>query len=62
MLKKALAVGLLAVVAGASAPLWSQDKPATTQPAGGEIPESRIDDACRRILRLKARRNGRAAA
>jgi beta-N-acetylhexosaminidase len=30
--------------------------------ACGEIPESRINDSCRRILRLKARRGRRAAA
>ena len=37
MLKKALALGLLAVAAaGLSAKLWSQDKTATTRPAGAE--------------------------
>ena len=37
MLKKALMLGLLAAaVAGLSAPLWSQDKPAATKPSGGE--------------------------
>ena len=49
MWKKALAMGLLvAAVAGLSAPLWSQDKPAATQPAttppaGGEAKKYDFD-------------------